>query len=73
MRPSTACAIPLQSRVRLQQFGGAVGGVVNPGVNLQIALLTFFVVFAIACCAVLFLSRAQRGWRRSSLRRLTSP
>jgi hypothetical protein len=63
----------LQSRVRLQQFGGAVGGVVNPGVNLQIALLTFFVVFAIACCAVLFLSRAQRGWRRSSLRRLTSP
>jgi hypothetical protein len=48
--------------VRLEQLGRARGGVINHGVGLQIALLSFMVVFTISCCAVLFLSRVRRGW-----------
>jgi hypothetical protein len=49
-------------QVRLEQLGRARGGVINHGVGLQIALLSFMVVFTISCCAVLFLSRVRRGW-----------
>jgi hypothetical protein len=53
-------------QVRLEQLGRARGGVINHGVGLQIALLSFLVVFSISCCAVLFLSRVSRGWRQAA-------
>jgi hypothetical protein len=36
--------------------------VINNGISLQIALLSFIFVFTLSCCAVLFLSRVRRGW-----------
>src|SRR6476619_364524 len=49
-------------QVRLEQLGRARGGVINHGIGVQIALLAFIFVFALGCCAVLFLARVHRGW-----------
>lgn len=53
---------PQLDRVRLEQLGRATGGSINEGAGLQIAVLTFLLVFAIACVGVLFLARVRRGW-----------
>jgi len=58
--------IKRNQQVRLEQLGRARGGVINHGVRVQMALLSFLVVFAISCCAVLFLSRVRRGWLAAS-------
>jgi hypothetical protein len=49
-------------QIRLEQLGRARGGVINHGIGLQIALVAFIFVFALGCCAVLFLARVYRGW-----------
>jgi hypothetical protein len=51
-----------KKQVRLEQLGRARGGVINKGIGLQIALLSFTFVFTLSCCAVLFLARVRRGW-----------
>jgi hypothetical protein len=51
-----------KKQVRLEQLGRARGGVINKGIGLQIALLSFVFVFVLSCCAVLFLARVHRGW-----------
>jgi hypothetical protein len=51
------------SRVRLEQLGPARGGVINHGVRLQLAIVTFGIVFAGACAALLGLARIRAGWR----------
>jgi hypothetical protein len=51
-----------KKQVRLEQLGRARGGVINKGIGLQIALLSFIFVFTLSCCAVLFLARVRRGW-----------
>lgn len=53
-------------QVRLVQLGRARGGVINHGIGLQIALLSFVFVFVLSCCAVLFLSRVRRGWSEAA-------
>jgi hypothetical protein len=53
---------PKPDRVRLEQLGRASGGSINAGAGIQLAILTFLLVFAIACLGVLFLARARRGW-----------
>ena len=55
-----------KKQVRLEQLGRARGGVINHGIGLQIALLSFTFVFVLACCAVLFLSRVHRGWNQAA-------
>jgi hypothetical protein len=57
-----AQAIPADERVQLQQLGRAKGGVLDPGVSLKVALLSFLLVFAAASAATLFLARVRRGW-----------
>jgi hypothetical protein len=57
---------PKSDQVRLEQLGRASGGLINAGAGLQIAILTFLLVFAIACLAVLFLVRVRRGWRMAA-------
>ena len=54
--------VPVARQVRLQQLGRATGGVINPGISVKVALLTFVLVFAVSCAAVLFLARVRRGW-----------
>ena len=51
-----------KKQVRLEQLGRARGGVINKGIGLQIAVLSFVFVFVLSCCAVLFLARVRRGW-----------
>jgi hypothetical protein len=55
------------NRVRLTQLGRARGGVINKGVGVQLALISFAIVFAVSCAAVLFFARVGRGWRIADL------
>jgi hypothetical protein len=54
-------------QVRVLQLGQARGGVINNGVNVQVALLAFILVLVLSCCALLFLSRVRRGWTTAAL------
>jgi hypothetical protein len=55
--------VPRAKQVRLQQLGRARGGVINGGVRLEAAFLTFLFAFGLCAGAVLFVSRVRRGWR----------
>jgi hypothetical protein len=52
-------------QVRLEQLGNARGAVINPGVELKLAVLTFFIAFCLSCAAlfvlVAALSRRRHG------------
>jgi hypothetical protein len=61
-----AQSIPPGRQVQLDQLGPARGGVINDGVHLTVAVLSFLLVFALSCAAVLFVSRVRRGWRAST-------
>jgi hypothetical protein len=50
-------------QVKLLQLGGSRGAVINKGVHVELALLTFFLVLAASSAAVLFFTRVQNGWR----------
>ena len=50
------------AQIRLRQFGRAQGKVINPGVDFEVALLTFLIVFAIGCAASVAVGRIRRGW-----------
>ncbi len=54
---------PERDKVRLEQLGPAVGGPIDAGAGLQIAILTFLLTFVVASLGVLFLARVRRGWR----------
>jgi hypothetical protein len=55
--------VPVPSQVRLERLGVAQSGAIASGASLQLGLLTFFVVFALGCIAVLALERVRRGWK----------
>ena len=54
---------PPDKQVTLEQLGRASGSTIDSGAGLQLAVLVFLFVFAIASAAVLFVSRVRRGWR----------
>lgn len=54
---------PANRRVEIRQLGEATGGVVNAGVNLQIAGLVFFVVLVGWCLLLVPAQTIARGWR----------
>lgn len=58
--------LPEARLVRLEQLGEPRAGVINAGASVQVALLSFLVVFAIACATVLFVSRLRRGLREAA-------
>jgi len=53
---------PRNLQVELRQLGRADGHVLNEGIDLEVALLTFFLVFAISCAGTIAISRIRRGW-----------
>jgi hypothetical protein len=53
---------PKLDQVRLEQLGRAAGGSIDKGAGVQIGILTFLLVFALACLGVLTLARVRRGW-----------
>jgi hypothetical protein len=55
--------IRFDAQLALRQTGPARGGVINPGIRLQVAGLTFFVVFTLTCVVLGLLARLRRGSR----------
>jgi hypothetical protein len=49
-------------QVKLLQLGGSPASVINPGVNVELALVTFFLVLGASSAALLFLTRVRKGW-----------
>jgi hypothetical protein len=60
---ANAESTPSALQVRVRQLGRARGEVLNEGVALEVALLTFLLVFAASCAAVVVVSRVSQGWR----------
>jgi capsular polysaccharide biosynthesis protein len=58
---------PDDRRVVIRKLGKATGGVVNQGVNLQIAMLVFLVVFGAWCMLLIPAQTIARGWRETQL------
>jgi hypothetical protein len=54
--------VPVDSQVRLERLGVAQSGAIASGASFQLGLLTFLVVFALGCVAILCLERVRRGW-----------
>ena len=60
---AAARGTPSRSQVTLTQLGRARGTVVNDGVRPQLAVLTFFIVFAMAAATAVVAGRIRRGWK----------
>jgi hypothetical protein len=60
-------SIPASRRVHLEQLGKAQGGIIDPGVRVKLAIVSFLFVFAASALSVLALARVRRGWRVESL------
>ena len=66
---ATTCArsrpprTPKAMRVELRQLGAAKGQVINKGVQVQVMLVVFMLVFAFSCAATILVARVRRGWR----------
>ena len=53
---------PDELQVKLRQLGTAKGNVINKGVQVQVILVVFSLVFALSCAATILLARVRRGW-----------
>jgi hypothetical protein len=60
--------IPPQDQVTLKQLGTAHGGIINPGVSLETAALSFFLVFTASAATTLWLARVRKGWKGAARR-----
>jgi hypothetical protein len=59
---------PDARQIQLLQLGHAESKVINPSIDVQVALLVFAITFAIACATVIFVGRVRDGWRAEALR-----
>ena len=57
---------PPNLQVDLRQLGRATGHVINSGIQVQLAFVTFLLVFAVACGASIVIARVRRGWLRAA-------
>ena len=64
---ATTQATPAKDQIRLRQLGRATGVVINPGVQIQVALLAFILTFLASCATVTFVARVRAGWRQEAL------
>jgi hypothetical protein len=49
-------------QVHLEQLGRAKGGIIDPGISVKFAALSFFLVLAASSALSLFVVRIRRGW-----------
>ena len=54
--------ISKSKQVVLEQLGSAKGGVINEGVSVKVAVLSFLLALAASCTGVLLLARIRQGW-----------
>ena len=59
---AAAQRVPAAQQVALEQLGRAKGGVIDEGVSVEVAVLSFLIVFAVSSAAVLFIARVRQGW-----------
>jgi hypothetical protein len=50
-------------QVRLRQLGAARGSVINQGVQAQVAIVVFALVFLLSLLAAMLIARVRRGWQ----------
>jgi hypothetical protein len=62
-RVATSERTPKAMQVELRQLGTAEGKVINGGIQLQVMLVVFTLVFALSCAATMLVTRVLRGWR----------
>ncbi|MCA1587854.1 MAG: hypothetical protein LC744_04125 [Chloroflexi bacterium] len=60
-------ATPLTEQIRIVQLGRARGQVINSGAGIQIAILTFLIVFSVCAATAVFVRRMREGWRVAAL------
>lgn len=58
---------PDEMRVRLRQLGAARGEVLNHGVQMQVAVVVFCLVFALSAVATVVIARVRRGWQLAAV------
>jgi hypothetical protein len=63
---------PANEKIRLVQLGRATGVVINPGVQIQVALLAFILTFLASCATVIFVARVRAGWRQAGVSERTA-
>lgn len=71
-RIATVQSTPATDQIRLVQMGRATGDVINPGIQLQVALLVFALTFLLSCAATIFIARIRAGWRLQALSERTA-
>ena len=65
-------ATPAQDQTRIEQLGQATGTVINQGVQYQVAVLAFILIFLLSCATTMFVSRIREGWRLEALSERTA-
>jgi len=58
---------PTRLQVRLRQLGAAKGIVINRGIQVQVMLVVFLLVFAVSCGATMVIARVRRGWQIAAI------
>jgi hypothetical protein len=54
---------PPEEAVQLRQLGATKGTVINEGIQIQVIVVVFTIVFALASAATILISRVRRGWQ----------
>lgn len=62
-RVAASDSTPGKQEVQLRQLGATKGTVINKGIQLQVVLVVFTIVFALACAATVLIARVRRGWQ----------
>lgn len=65
--------VPAKDQIRLLQLGRARGTVINNGIDWQVALLAFFLTFALSSATVILVSRVIRGFRVEAVANRRAP
>jgi|SRR4051794_3243734 hypothetical protein len=66
-------AIAPARQTKLEQLGVAKGGVINQGVSVKVALLSFLLTLTVSCIGVLALARIRAGWASQAAAAKTPP
>jgi hypothetical protein len=69
--------IPVAKQVHMEQLGRAKGGIIDPGISVKVAALSFLLALLASSMMVLWVVRIRRGWRdeaqQERMRDLTVP
>jgi hypothetical protein len=58
---------PEDMRVQLRQLGAPRGEVLNQGIQMQVAMVVFCLVFALSAVATVVIARVRRGWQLAAV------